>query len=121
MTPKEYLDRPYTRILIPDEKSGYFATIMEFPGCYAEGDTPNEAIDNLERAALGWIGACMDLDLDIPEPKEKRKNRIEVDIPVNLYDKAKLLAKQRGISLEKLINIAVAETVITDNLYGSKE
>ncbi|KKM61029.1 hypothetical protein LCGC14_1535950, partial [marine sediment metagenome] len=39
----EILRKPYARVLIPDESGGYFAKILEFPGCYAEGETPNEA------------------------------------------------------------------------------
>lgn len=66
----EILRKPYARVLIPDESGGYFAKILEFPGCYAEGETPNEAIQNLESVAESWIEATLGLGQDIPEALE---------------------------------------------------
>jgi len=66
------LKRPYSRVLIPDNESGgYTAKILEFPGCVSEGETPNEAIANLEEAAVGWIEAVIESGQTIPEPIEK--------------------------------------------------
>src|SRR5215217_725483 len=51
-TPRDYLTKPYARVLTPDaEYGGYTAEILEFPGCVTEGDTPDEALENLEAAA----------------------------------------------------------------------
>jgi len=36
---KEILRKPYARVLVPDENGGFFAEILEFPGCFAEGET----------------------------------------------------------------------------------
>jgi predicted RNase H-like HicB family nuclease len=41
------LEKPYTRCLVSDETGGYVASIFEFPGCVAEGDSAEEAICNL--------------------------------------------------------------------------
>src|SRR5713226_5091074 len=71
LTPKKYLELSYSRIIIPDKESGTFtAKILEFPGCISQGDTLEEAYQNLERAAKAWIEAALDLDQEIPEPAQ---------------------------------------------------
>ena len=40
------LKKPYTKILIANEDQSYSAEILEFPGCYAQGETANEAIES---------------------------------------------------------------------------
>ncbi len=62
------LRKPYIRIMIPDSDGSYFATILEFPGCYAEGETAEEAIENLESSAESWIKASLGQGQNIPEP-----------------------------------------------------
>ena len=66
---KKILARPYSRVLIPEEDGGYSAHMLEFKGCFAEGDTAEEAIQNLESAAESWLLACLDLGQLIPEPE----------------------------------------------------
>src|SRR5579872_4515314 len=46
-TVKHYLQQPYARIVIPVEHGGFHAEILEFPGCYAQGDNLDEAYSNL--------------------------------------------------------------------------
>ncbi len=65
---EEYLKEPYSRILIPDENGFFSAEIMEFPGCFAEGKTADEAMHNLEEAAKSWIEASLEQGHEIPEP-----------------------------------------------------
>jgi len=67
-TIEEYLKEPYSRILIPEEDGGFSAKILEFDGCYAIGETVEEAYRNLENTARSWIGVCLDHGLDIPPP-----------------------------------------------------
>ncbi len=69
------LKKPYIRILIPGSGSGYFATILEFQGCYAEGETAEEAMRNLEEVAESWIEATLEQGQDIPEPFPFRELR----------------------------------------------
>jgi predicted RNA binding protein YcfA (HicA-like mRNA interferase family) len=37
-TATEYLKKPYGRLLVPEDEGGYRAEIIEFPGCFAEGN-----------------------------------------------------------------------------------
>lgn len=71
MTPEEYLRKPYTYCLTWDEESQTWAgKVLEFPGCFAQGDAWT-IIWNLKRAARDWIAAALDLGQEIPEPEVK--------------------------------------------------
>ena len=70
VTISEILKRPYQRVLIPDRDSGTVsAWIAEFPGCIAQGDSPEEAYRNLEAAASSWLEGAIDNNFPIPEPE----------------------------------------------------
>lgn len=64
----EYLKAPYARMLIPEEQGGYSAAMVEFPGCFAEGETADEAMQALDRAAAAWIRAALAQGQAIPPP-----------------------------------------------------
>lgn len=64
----EILAKPYTRIFIVNEGKTYSAEILEFPGCYAEGNTANKAMENLDEAARSWLEVVIETGQDIPEP-----------------------------------------------------
>lgn len=64
---------PYARALKEDTDAGGFAiSIVEFPGCYSEGETYEEALDNIEEAAVGWMLAALEQGQTIPEPAKRR-------------------------------------------------
>ena len=69
MTPRQYLQRPYWRHIIPDSDGTYLAKIEEFPGCIATGETVSEAISNLEKVALTWLRVTIAKGQLIPEPR----------------------------------------------------
>src|SRR5712691_10885211 len=98
---QEYLKEPYARILIPDEEGGFSAEILEFPGCFAEGDTANEAMQNLEEAAEAWIEAALAQGLEIPEPmiNQGYGGKIALRLPRGLHRQAARMAERDGTSL----------------------
>lgn len=120
-SPDEYLRKPYSRILIPDEESGTFsAEVLEFPGCVAQGDTPQEAYANLERAAEGWVQAALDLGQPIPPPSISQGygGKIALRLPRSLHRRAVSLAERDGTSLNQFLVMAIAERVGTENIYA---
>jgi predicted RNase H-like HicB family nuclease len=120
-TPEDYLKEPYARVLLPDEETGtYAAEILEFPGCVAQGDTPEEAYRNLEEAAKGWIQAALDLDQDILEPAMNQGygGRIALRLPRGLHRRAAQMAEREGTSLNQFLVAATAERVGASSLYG---
>lgn len=61
------LRKPYTRMIIPDEDTGTFtAEMLEFPGCVTQGDTVDEAYDNLSHVAAAWLDVLLDQGDAVP-------------------------------------------------------
>ena len=118
--PEEFLKEPYSRILIPDEESGtYTAVILEFPGCIAQGDTPQEAYEHLEDAAKEWIEAALDLKQEIPSPSQSLSfgGKVLLRLPKSLHRQSALIAEKEGVSLNQFIVSALAEKVGAFTLY----
>ncbi|MDP9474123.1 MAG: type II toxin-antitoxin system HicB family antitoxin [Actinomycetota bacterium] len=118
---RDYLKKPYARILTPDEEyGGYTAEILEFPGCVTEGDTADEALGNLEVAAEGWIEATLNANQRIPEPSDTQeyRGRIALRLPRSLHRRAVQLAEREGTSLNQFLVAAVAERVGAGTLYA---
>jgi predicted RNase H-like HicB family nuclease len=118
--PEEILKQPYARVLIPNENDVFSAEILEFPGCFAQGDTPNEAIDNLENAAVSWIVAAQEHEQDIPAPSTNYgyTGKIALRLPRSIHKKAIQLAQRDGISLNQFLLSAIAARVGAEDFYG---
>ena len=52
-----------------DEDGGYIAIAPDLPGCSAYGDTPAEAIQEMEDAMASWLQAWVSLGRPLPAPK----------------------------------------------------
>ena len=63
----EILRKPYHRMIV-SEDDGVNCAILEFPGCFACGDTVEEALKNLEEAAKSWLEVSIEAGHKIPEP-----------------------------------------------------
>jgi predicted RNase H-like HicB family nuclease len=121
-SPEEYLKEPYSRVLIPDEESGtYTAVILEFPGCIAQGDTPQEAYDHLEDAAKDWIDAALDLKQEIPSPSQSLSfgGKYLLRLPKSLHRQLALISEREGVSLNQFIVSTLSEKVGAFNLYDN--
>jgi predicted RNase H-like HicB family nuclease len=54
--------------LSADDGGGFLATVPDLPGCMSDGETPEEALVNVQDAILCWIEAAHELGRDIPPP-----------------------------------------------------
>ena len=118
-SPQDILREPYARILTPGEDGTYTAEILEFPGCYAEGDTAQEAIVNLENAALSWIEAALEQGQDIPSPIEAHghSGRISLRLAKSVHKQAARFAERDQISLNQFFSTAIAARVGAEEFY----
>lgn len=109
----EILKAPYSRLLIPDENGTFAAEILEFPGCFAQGNTPNEAFKNLEKTARAWIESSLARGLDIPQPSINvgYSGRIALRIPRSLHKKSAQFAERDGVSLNHFLITAIASRI----------
>jgi predicted RNase H-like HicB family nuclease len=68
MTPANYLKLPYARLVFPEQDGSWSAEILEFRGCFATGDTAEEALQKIERVAESWILGMQAKGNNIPNP-----------------------------------------------------
>ncbi len=59
---------PYHRVIYGDPDDGYMGEVAELPGCLTSGDTPAEALANLEEAMAAWVESCLISGDPIPDP-----------------------------------------------------
>lgn len=118
-TAKEYLKEPYSRVLVPESDGTYSADILEFPGCFAEGKTPNEAYANLERVAESWIEAALEQGQEIPAPIEAHdfSGRNALRIPRSIHKQAAKFAKMDNTSLNQFFLTAISARVGAEEFY----
>jgi predicted RNase H-like HicB family nuclease len=119
-TPEEYLKEPYSRVLVPDESGGYSAEMLEFPGCFAEGDTADEAMKALERAAESWIQAALDQGQEIPRPfvNQGYSGKVALRLPKSVHRKCIQFAERDGTSLNQFLVSAVAARIGAEECCG---
>ncbi|MCX6096771.1 MAG: type II toxin-antitoxin system HicB family antitoxin [Candidatus Bipolaricaulota bacterium] len=53
-------------ILEPAEEGGYTVYVPSLPGCVSEGDTYQEALDNIREAIQGWLEVAREFGDEIP-------------------------------------------------------
>ncbi len=61
----------YPVIIAPlsaEDGGGFSAVVPDLPGCMSDGDTPEQAVANVQDAIAAWIEAARDLGRPIPEP-----------------------------------------------------
>jgi predicted RNase H-like HicB family nuclease len=54
--------------LAESDGGGYLATVPDLPGCMSDGETPEEALKNVQDAIASWIEAAKDWKQEIPKP-----------------------------------------------------
>ena len=57
--------------LSDDDGGGFLATVPDLPGCMSDGETPEEAIINVQDAILAWLESAQEMGRPIPEPSLK--------------------------------------------------
>ena len=59
----------HINIFYSDEDAGYIADIPDLPGCSAFGQTPEEALHELQIAKAAWIEAALENGIQVPAPR----------------------------------------------------
>ena len=123
----KYMAKPYSRVLVPDPAGGYFAEVLELPGCFTQGDTLEEAVRNLEEAMSGWLSSALDAGQVIPEPLALRgySGHVALRMPKSLHREAVRRAELEGVSLNQYLVIAVeahvAGQAVADRVTARRE
>jgi predicted RNase H-like HicB family nuclease len=111
----EYLTLPYTFKVRRDDRDEVFvARVEELPGCSAHGAAVEEAIANLRDSMKEWIEDSLEAGDPVPLPAEEvglPSGKWLQRVPRSLHLKLIRLAKDEGVSLNQLVNTALAEAV----------
>ena len=65
-----YRYRIALRPLAAVDGGGWLAEVPERPGCMSDGDTPQQALDNVMDAIACWIEAAEEDGRNVPTPME---------------------------------------------------
>lgn len=57
--------------LSQEDGGGFLATVPDLPGCMSDGNTPEEAITNVQDAISCWIEAAEDVGRQVPAPSRQ--------------------------------------------------
>jgi len=113
-----YAKLPYNIIVeMWDDGEGpyWVARIAELPHCLIHGDTPQEAIAEIEEVKRDWIKSSLQRGLKIPEPiPHKHSGQISLRIPPSLHGLLSDRATVEGISLNQCMTAALANAVGLD-------
>ncbi len=109
MTVKEYMELPYNiNIEKINDESGtyYYASVLELTGCHSDGETEEEARENLKEAMELYFESAIDEGMMIPMPlkvDDTYSGKILIRIPKSLHANLIANAKLEGVSLNQYI------------------
>lgn len=101
-----YLSQAYPIMLYPDAIAGYTAEIKDLPGCITQGETVEEAVQNLEEAKLLWLETAYEDGMDIPNPSTtvQYSGRFALRMPKTLHREVAEQAQEEGLSINQYLN-----------------
>jgi antitoxin HicB len=110
-----YCKLPYTIIVEKwddGDRPYWVARVMELPHCMIHGDTPEEAVNEIEIVKRDWISSNLKRGLKIPEPiKRTNSGQIRLRIPASLHKMLSDKAMAEGVSLNQYMNTVLARDV----------
>ena len=59
----------HINIFFSEEDGGYIADIPDLDSCSAFGETPEQALEEVEKAKKGWIEAAHESGKPVPSPR----------------------------------------------------
>lgn len=109
---------PYTRLLVPDEDGGYTAEVLEFEGCFSQGDSGEEALENINGAMHDWLEVEIQAGHSIPEPMgdHEYSGKLVLRFPESVHRRAAIRANREGVSLNQLLVVAVTHYLAQEDV-----
>ncbi len=107
-----YRGLPYT-VEVKHDEDGWFAKVVELPGCMAWGDSFEELGPMIEDAKLGWIEDALENGDPVPEPRgaEGYSGKVVLRMPKSLHRDLARKAKDEGVSLNQIMVANLARSV----------
>ena len=99
------------RPLSKDEGGGYCISFPDLPGCWSDGATPEEAMENGRDALRSWLAVAEEFGDDAPKPFSAVSGRFVQRVPRSLHAQLIARAKAEGVSLNTLVVSLVSQGI----------
>lgn len=103
------LPRVEVRPLTPEEGGGYLAEFPDYPGCLADGETPEEAIREGVDALRSYLATLDALGRAPPASGGLYGGQWRQRVPKSLHAALARRAAREGVSLNTLVTTMLAE------------
>lgn len=111
MKTKTELPRFEIKPLSTEDGGGYLIEFPDFPGCIADGETPEEAIREGRDALRSYKETLKELGRKVPETGEAFAGQWRQRVPKSLHAALVRRAANEGVSLNTLVTAMLAEGV----------
>jgi len=117
-----YLGLRYPVTFEEAPEGGYFVQIEDLPGCYAQGETVEQAGEMIETARRMWLESAYEDGQDIPEPRGEQgySGKFFIRAPKSLHRKLDQMAKREGVSLNQYLVATLAHSVGMEEVQQSR-
>jgi antitoxin HicB len=113
-----YLSLPYTMtVKFRLEQGGYYvASYIELPDLTMTGETPEEAVRELQDEKREWFEECLKRGISIPLPVEPQKysGKIVLRMPSSMHESLIRIAELEGVSLNQYMLSAISRALGRD-------
>ena len=89
---------------------GYEAIVPDLPGCVSDGESMQEAAQNVEGAIESWKEAAEEQGRQVPKPGST-VGQWRQRVPKSLHLELKQVAEAEGVSLNALVVAYLAESI----------
>jgi predicted HicB family RNase H-like nuclease len=118
---EHYNSLPYTTTIEKwDDGRGpyYVARLVELPDLFMDGDTPEEALKELEDEKPEYIELYLRLGNKMPEPLSTRKysGNVVLRLPSSVHEDLAKMAALEGVSLNQYMVAALSKQVGRDEV-----
>ncbi|HQA08022.1 MAG TPA: toxin-antitoxin system HicB family antitoxin [Syntrophomonadaceae bacterium] len=112
--------------LSDEDGGGWLAEVPELPGCLADGDSLDEALNNLKDIIGSWLEVAYEEGKEIPPPRlhseDDYSGKFTVRIPKTLHRLLVEEAEKEGVSLNQLVLSLISYNLgIKNNPYQARE
>ncbi|MGH8676521.1 MAG: type II toxin-antitoxin system HicB family antitoxin [Burkholderiales bacterium] len=99
------------RPLSKDEGGGYSISFPDLPGCWSDGATPEQAIENGRDALASWLAVAHEFGDEVSRPFSTVSGRFVQRVPRSLHAQLIARARAEGVSLNTLVVSLVSQGV----------
>lgn len=96
------------RPLTEEDGGGWLAEAPDLPGCMSDGETPAEALENVQDAINEWLAAAREMGREIPHPQwadetAEYSGRLSLRMPKSLHAQLVRNASREGVSVNQYV------------------